>query len=235
MKRYSLLLTSVFVAALLVVIAIASCQSARAQTNTITATGADGTVWQFNLGTNGFPTGLPVAVSGPNTNLNLQAVAAPISFLGSVLPGFDPTLTNTFNSGELTIGFAPLWKSQNAAGATPYLSTYADYYFARNFGAEAELVSLGDGTGSSTVDSGAVELLARKDVGNLAGKLMLGGAREFNAGRYGVDLGAGIEYRYRNHIGIGLDTRGRYMGFDRQVPGLKDTEWLTRANITFTL
>lgn len=87
---------------------------------------------------------------------------APFKALLNLLPAWDPTLTNTFGSGELFISATPLWKSQTASGSTPYLSTSGGYYATRNLGLEAELVTLGGGNGQSTIDSGAVMGMFRK-------------------------------------------------------------------------
>jgi len=151
---------------------------------------------------------------------------APVQALLNLLPAWDPTLTNTFKKGDAFIGISPLWKSQTAAGSTPYLSTYAGYFFTKNLGAEGELVSLGDGTGKSTVDSMALLGLLRKDVGNIAGYLEGGPVRDFHQGKFGGDFGLGIVFGYRTGLQLNVDTRWRYEGKESDQNG-----FLTRANI----
>lgn len=131
----------------------------------------------------------------------------PFQALATILPLWDPSASNTFNSGELFFAATPLWKSQTASGSTPYLSTSGGYFFTKNFGAEAEVITFGDGTGKSFVDSCDVHFIARKDVGNVAGYLFGGGGRDLNTQRFLAELGGGLEYRYRTRISFFADTR----------------------------
>ena len=150
----------------------------------------------------------------------------PVQALLNLLPAWDPTLTNTFKKGDAFIGISPLWKSQTASGSTPYLSTYAGYFFTKNLGGEGELVSLGDGTGKSTVDSISILGLLRKDVGNIAGYLEGGPCRDFHQGKFGGDLGLGFLFEYRTGLQLNVDTRWRYEGKQSDQNG-----FLTRASV----
>ena len=111
---------------------------------------------------------VPTSLQGATNVLASGGGLAPVNALLNILPSWDPTATNTFGSGEVTIESAPLWKSQTAAGTTPYNSTEVDYFFTRNIGAGAEVISLGSGTGNSTIDSLNVNLTLREDSGNIA-------------------------------------------------------------------
>lgn len=175
--------------------------------------------------------GVPVFTLAPPATLPIPTNApGPFQALLQILPGWDPTLTNTFHSGDLCIDAVPLWKSQTAAGSTPYLSTAASYYFTRNFGAEGELISLGDGTGKSTIDSVAILGIVRKDIGNIAGQLLVGPCRDLHRGRFGADVGVGIVYRYKTGIEFKVDTRWRYLGNSSA-----DNGFLTRVGFGIAL
>lgn len=152
---------------------------------------------------------------------------APFKALLNLLPAWDPTLTNTFGSGELFISATPLWKSQTASGSTPYLSTSGGYYATRNLGLEAELVTLGGGNGQSTIDSGAVMGMFRKDVGNIAAYGLFGPSRDFHAGKWGLDIGGGIAYRYRTGFELFTDTRWCYQFGNSS----EENSFLTRAGL----
>jgi len=144
----------------------------------------------------------------------------------SILPDWDPTLTNTFASGEWDIESAPLWKSETAAGTTPYNSTEGDYFFSRNVGAGVEIISLGNGTGNDTIDTLNANLTLRKDVGNIAGYLLIGGGYDVNRDKGDFAVGPGIIYGYQTHIRLFLDTRGELEGLKQQ-----DIGWLTRVGM----
>lgn len=141
-----------------------------------------------------------------------------------VLPAWDATQTNDFQSGEFTIESAPLWKTTTAAGTTPYNSTEADWFFSRNFAVGGEIISLGSGTGSSSIDTLNLSLTLRKDVGNIAGYLLADLGYGFNfaetlkngqiqaEGRFEGAFGPGVIYQYQTHIRLFVDTRFELAG-----------------------
>ena len=144
----------------------------------------------------------------------------------NLLPAWDPTATNTFSDTEYDIETAPLWKAMTQAGTTPYNSTEGDYFFSRNFGIGGEIISLGDGSGNSTIDTLNCNITLRKDVGNIAGYLLAGGGYDFNIGKPEGAIGPGIVYGYRTGIRLFLDTRCELAGTAKQ-----DIGWLTRLGI----
>ena len=166
---------------------------------------------------------VPTSLQGATNVLASGGGLAPVNALLNILPSWDPTATNTFGSGEVTIESAPLWKSQTAAGTTPYNSTEVDYFFTRNIGAGAEVISLGSGTGNSTIDSFNVNLTLRKDSGNIAIYGIAGGGYDLNRSKGQFLIGPGIVYGYQTHIRLFLDTRCQVEGTKKQ-----DIGFLTR-------
>ena len=147
----------------------------------------------------------------PPTSIGLSnSPFAPLNALGSILPYWDSTLTNSFSSNEFFIDVVPLWKSQTASGSSPYLSTEAGYFFTKNLGASGELVSFGDGSGSTMLDSAAILGQARFASGNVAGRLMLGPSYVLPHHAFGADLGGGVDLRYQTGIDFFVDTRYRF-------------------------
>jgi hypothetical protein len=146
---------------------------------------------------------------------------APLQLIGSVLPKWDPSLTNTFKAHDMFFGAVPLWKTQTASGSTPYLSTSVGYFFTKHIGVEGELVSLGNGLGSSTLDSSALLAHYRKDSGNLAIHLMAGPSYDVNRSKAAADVGVGFEYRYANNLSFKADTRYSYGGSSPRDNGFK--------------
>jgi hypothetical protein len=144
----------------------------------------------------------------------------------NLLPAWDPTQTNDFASGEFTIESAPLWKTESASGTTPYNSTEADYFFNRNIGFGAEVVSLGNGAGSSSIDTFGANLTLRKDIGNIAGYLLLGGGYDVNKSKAEGAFGPGLIYQYQTHLRLFLDTRFEFEGTKNS-----DSGFLTRVGL----
>ncbi len=134
-------------------------------------------------------------------------VGTVVGFAFSLLPQWDKTATNTFNSKEVILRVAPLWHSSTASGSTPYLSTAGEYMFHQNFGAGAEIVTLGNGTGTSDIDAVNVYAIARKDLGNIAGYFLVGGGRAYSSSTYYFECGPGVEIRYKTGLSLFLDTR----------------------------
>jgi hypothetical protein len=130
----------------------------------------------------------------------------------NLLPVWDASQTNSFQAGEFTLGTAPLWKSMTAAGNTPYNSTEADYFFTRNLGAGAEIISLGNGAGANAIDTLNVSFTLRKDAGNIAGYLLLDGGYGFNQRGLEGACGPGLIYQYGTRLRLFLDTRFEFAG-----------------------
>lgn len=165
--------------------------------------------------------------STPPTSVDLtNSPLAPLNALGSILPYWDSTLTNSFSSNEFFIDVVPLWKSQTASGSSPYLSTEAGYFFTKNLGASGELVSFGDGAGATVLDSAAILGQVRFDSGNVAGRLMLGPSYELPHHAFGADLGGGVDLRYQTGIDFFVDTRYRFEFGSTGIDG-----WLTRVGL----
>lgn len=156
---------------------------------------------QSNVNTNE-PTLGTIAQAATNS-----PVGTVLGFAFSLMPQWDKTATNTFNAKEGVLRVAPLWKNATAAGSTPYLATAGEYMFTKNFGAGGELVTLGNGTGTSDIDSVNFYAVARKDLGNIAGYFLIGGGRDYAASSYTFQAGPGVEIRYKSGIGLFLDTR----------------------------
>jgi len=151
-----------------------------------------------------------------------------IGTIGSLMPAYDPTATNSFNAKEVFVAITPLWKTQTASGSTPFLSTSAGYFFTKNIGMEGELVSLGNGAGSSTLDSMALLAVARKASGNLALYGLAGPSYDNNRRKLCADVGGGVEYRTSKGFGSFVDTRYSYGGSSPADNGFK-----TRVGLRF--
>jgi hypothetical protein len=159
-----------------------------------------------------------------------KGISAVVDFGLGLLPYWDKNLTNSFNANEFVILSGPAWKSATANGSTPYLDLGAEYYFARNFGAGVDVVTFGNGKGSSDIDSAHLDLIGRKDVGNVAGFVLLGGGRDFGINRYDFEAGGGLEFRYSTAVGMRVDTRYIKL-FDKfkNLTSSTDHEFLTRV------
>ncbi|PWU18927.1 MAG: hypothetical protein C5B50_07875 [Verrucomicrobia bacterium] len=151
---------------------------------------------------------------------------APFQAALSLLPYWDKTLTNTFSAGEFTLEAAPAWKTMTAAGNTPYVSVGGDYFFKRYLAIGGELLTFGNGQGSSSLDSALANLTLRKDIGNIAGYALIGAGYDFNTDRFVAALGPGITYRYSTGIGLFVDTRWTIEGTAKERNG-----WLTRVGV----
>lgn len=156
-------------------------------------------------------------------------ISAVVDFGLGLLPYVDKTATNSFGANELVILTGPAWKTATASGVTPYLDLGAEYYAWKNFGLGADAVTFGNGTGSSQLAQAHADLIGRKDVGNVAGLVFLGGGRDFEFNRYDFEAGAGLEFRYSNGVGVRVDTRYLKL-FDTfaNLSGKTDHEWMTR-------
>ena len=157
---------------------------------------------------------------------NQSASLAVFNAALSLLPAWDPSQTNTFQSGEFTLESAPLWKSMTAAGTTPYNSTEADYFLTRNLAVGGELISLGNGSGNNAIDTLNVAFTLRKDLGNIAGYLLLDGGYGFNQHRPEGAFGPGLIYQYQTHLRLFLDTRFEIAGTQSNQSG-----FLTRIGL----
>lgn len=144
---------------------------------------------------------IPVAI-----NTNLVTGVGLVDFAMYIWPSLDPTLTNTFGSKEIEFGLGPAWKAVGAVGTTPYLDIRGGYMFARNFGVDADIVTLGNGAGNADIDSASLLFKARIDRGNVAAYFIAGPDREFNLGNWAGRIGLGLEYRYKTRISIAADT-----------------------------
>jgi hypothetical protein len=144
----------------------------------------------------------------------------------SLLPAWNPAQTNTFQAGEFTLESAPLWKSMTAAGTTPYNSTEADCFLTRNIGIGGELISLGNGSGDNAIDTLNLALTLRKDLGNIAGYLLIDGGYGFNQRKLEAAFGPGVVYQYQTHLRLFLDTR-----FEIAGPQSNQSGFLTRVGL----
>lgn len=144
---------------------------------------------------------IPVAI-----NTNLVTGLGLVDFAMLIWPSMDPTLTNTFTSGEIEFGIGPAWKAVGPVGSTPYLDMRGGYMFTRNFGADIDIVTLGSGSGQATIDGGSLLFKARVDRGNVAAYVILGPDREFSLNQWAGRIGLGLEYRYKTRISIAADT-----------------------------
>lgn len=186
--------------------------------------GGDPWIEQASGGGSGPTAPPPPAPPSINTNGTFGQV---ISFGLNLLPQWDPTATNSFVSGEIEFSTAPLWKSQTGAGTTPYNSTSLADFFTLNFGAGGELVTFGDGTGNSVVDSGSLLGFLREPVGNIAPYAIFAAGRDFAKGRWQGGIGPGIDYQTKTIFRIFVDTR-----FTMEGTQNKDTGWMTRIGVT---
>jgi len=158
-----------------------------------------------------------------------HGVSAVVDFGLGLLPYWDKTASNSFSANEIVLLTGPAWKSATASASTPYLDIGAEWYPAKVFGLGADVVTFGNGAGASTIDSAHFDLIARKDVGNVAGFLLLGGGRDFGINRYDIEAGGGFEFRYRTGVGLRVDTR--YLKqFDKfqSLGDSKEHQFLTR-------
>lgn len=162
------------------------------------------------------------------TNQLISAVGASAvaQFALNLLPAWDKGATNMFGPG-LELEVSPAWKTATASGSTPYLSVGGSYFFSKLFGAGGDVVSFGNGAGSSTVDSVHVFGLVRKDMGNIAGHFILGAGRDVNLNKFMGELGVGLEYRYATGVGLLVDTRYLVSGSHAA-----DHSFLTRVGVT---
>ncbi len=161
---------------------------------------------------------------------NITVPAAPFEFLLNLLPYWDRTLTNSFDTG-LSIKASSLWKTASAAGVTPYASLAGDYMFTRNLGLGGEGVLFGNGTGTQTLDSMAAYAILRKDSGNVAGYLLAGVGYDFNqdpliAKRVSEQIGVGLIFHYKTGVDLFVDTRAR-------IYGTANGGFLTRVGLSF--
>lgn len=157
---------------------------------------------------------------------NQSASLAVFNAALNLLPAWDPTQTNTFQAHEITLESAPLWKSMTAAGTTPYNSTEADYFLTRNIGIGGELISLGNGSGNNAIDTLNATFTLRKDLGNIAGYLLLDGGYGFNQRKLEAAFGPGLIYQYQTHVRLFLDTRFEIAGSQSTQSG-----FLTRIGL----
>ncbi len=116
--------------AVVAVVAVVGGQWSFAQTNSPSPAG----------GTPALPGGTPALPGAFQQATNQSGSLAVFNAALSLLPAWNPALTNSFETGEFTLESAPLWKSMSAAGTTPYNSTEADYFFTRNLGLGAEMI-----------------------------------------------------------------------------------------------
>jgi hypothetical protein len=157
---------------------------------------------------------------------NQTAALALFNTALSLLPAWDPTQTNAFQAREFTLESAPLWKSTTAAGTTPYNSTEADYFLTRNLALGGELISLGNGSGNNTIDTLNVAFTLRKDLGNIAGYLLVDAGYGFNQHKFEAAFGPGLVYQYQTHLRLFLDTRFEIAGTQSNQSG-----FLTRVGL----
>lgn len=162
-----------------------------------------------------------------------KGISAVVDFGLNLLPYWDKGATNAFGDSELEIYTGPTWKAATAGGATPFVDLGADYYFVRNFGLGADAVTFGNGQGSSVIDSAHLDLLGRKDIGNVAGFLLLGAGRDFTLNRYCVEFGSGIEFRYTTGVGMLVQTKYCKL-FDKVSSFTSSTDhvWLTTVALS---
>lgn len=165
-----------------------------------------------------------------NAVLKAAGASAVATFALNLLPGWDKTANSFTNLHEFELEVSPAWKAVSASGSTPFLSIGGQYMFTRYFGAGGDIITLGNGSGSSDIDSAHVFAIARKDIGNVAGYAMLGGGRDVALNRFSVDFGVGLEYRYSTGIGLIVDTR--YLKYITKLSGQPDHDFLTRVGAT---
>lgn len=181
------------------------------------------------------PTNPPTAGDVLTNIVVASGGSAVAQFALNLLPGWDKTATNVFGANELELETGPVFKSITAAGSTPYISVGANYFYTQNFGGGAEVITFGNGQGSSTIDSVHAFALGRKDLGNVAGHLILGAGRDINLNRFDVEFGGGLEYRYSTGVGLLVDTRYCYLigrNGSAKAASKDDHEFLTRVVVT---
>jgi hypothetical protein len=174
--------------------------------------------------------GLPVMPPDFPTNQLQQVAGASVvaSSVLNMLPAWNKNLPYFTNAHELELEISPTWKSSTAAGSTPYVSFGANYFITPSLGIGADVITFGNGTGTSDLDSSHFFGLFRKSSGNIAGHLILGGGRDNNRNQWDAEFGGGVEYRYSTGVGILLDTR--YLLYPESKP--IDHEFLTRVGLT---
>lgn len=172
-------------------------------------------------------TNIPVTPPAPfQQATNQSAALAVFNAALNLLPAWDPARSNDFQSAEFTLESAPLWKSMTAAGTTPYNSTEGDYFLTRNLGLGAEMISLGNGSGNNSIDTLNLTVTLRKDLGNVAGYLLLNGGYGFNQHGFEGAFGPGLVYQYQTHLRLFLDTRFELAGTKGSQSG-----FLTRVGL----
>lgn len=157
---------------------------------------------------------------------NTNTPWAPVNYLFSILPVYDPTLTNTFNAKEVEVLTGPLWKSMTASGNTPYFDVAANYFPFKWLGVGGEAITLGNGEGDNTLDSILGNVTIRKDFGNMALGVLASGGYNWNdkAGEFAI--GPLVAYRYQTKLGVQIDTRWAAEGGGK-------SGWLTRIMATW--
>lgn len=166
------------------------------------------------------------AQTSPTLSTN-GAFSQVIGFALNLLPQWNQSATNSFTSGEMEFSTAPLWKTQTAAGTTPYFSTSLADFFTKNFGAGGELVSFGDGSGSSIADSASLLGILREPVGNIAPYAIFSAGRDFSKGKWQGGIGPGVSYQTTTIFRTFIDTRFTAEGTRNQ-----DFGWMTRIGVT---
>jgi hypothetical protein len=156
--------------------------------------------------------------------------SAVATFALNLLPYWDKTRTNDFAAKELELEVSPTWKSATASGSTPYLSIGGNYFFTKSLGAGGDIITFGNGTGTSDLDSAHGFFIGRKELGNVEGHVILGGGRDNNRNDWCYEAGAGIQFRYSTGIGLLVDTR--YVRFASKLSNMDDSEFLTRVGVT---
>ena len=181
-----------------------------------------------NITAGGFPTNAPsFDTNAVITGASGSAVAG---FALSLLPYWDKTMTNAYGANELELEVSPTWKSAAASGSTPYLSIGANYFITKYFGFGGDMLTFGTGNGASDLDSGHAYAILRKNTGNVAAFMLLGGGRDKNRNEWLVEAGGGLEFRYSTGVGLLVDTR--YARYVANEPNLPDHEFITRVGVT---
>lgn len=149
----------------------------------------------------------------------------------ALLPAYDPAATNSFAAGEFNFGLAPAWKSETAAGTTPYVDLAGDYFFTKNVGVGADAVLFGNGQGSDTLDTVSLGPVVRTIRGNVALYFRADAGRDFNLKHWQAEFGPGICYRGalgKIQTETFIETRYLIWGGRNNENG-----WLTCAGVKF--
>jgi hypothetical protein len=154
--------------------------------------------------------------------------------IGMFWPSIDPSFTNAFQKGDLTISAGPLFHSSTATGSSPYSSLAVEWFPSLNVGGGFEVDSFSDGAGGSSVDAASVYLKARKPFANLCLYAVGGVLRDFHVGKFYGRVGAGMEYRYKSGLGWDIGTSLLFDGGNHANQADK-TQWLTEVKATYTL